>query len=276
MKWLRLLNPMYLYKRRIFIWFYFKSKLNLLRHFQVFMALRGKPLIINDKKLAALKDKHKGNTAFLIGNGPSVEIKDLEKLQNIVSFCCNRFYLAYDKMKFRPTYTVSADLQMIEDFGAEIVKNSDGTVFLATEECPNIPEEFIWVPVKHKRRMAFSESVYDYVLPWGSTLVAAIQIGYFMGIKKFVLYGMDHEFKFMEKNKSDKVYRGSIGEGNHFIENYRSEKSWSPPQFEKIEEAFKVCNNFLRAKGGWVKNATRGGKMEILERVDFDSVINED
>ena len=75
------------------------------------------------------------------------------------------------------------------------------------------------------------------------------------------------------KIKSQKdVWHSAYGEGNHFIKNYRSDKPWCPPETKLIEEAFQVCDQFLRTKGGWIKNATRGGKLEVLERTDFDQV----
>lgn len=221
------------------------------------------------------KNKHQGEIGFLVGSGPSVRIEDLEKLRDRVTFCCNRFYLAYDKMKFRPKYTFSTDPQMIEDFGTEIVTKSKNTVFLVSKNPPNLPGKFIWLPMKNKSKIVFSENIYDHVMPGGATLIAAIQVGYFMGIKHFVMYGVDHSFKFIEVENKKDIARRASGEGNHFIDNYRSGKLWCQPQMKQIELSFQVCDEFLRSRGGWVKNATRGGKLDVVERVDFDTVMNE-
>src|ERR1700677_2831169 len=88
----------------------------------------GWPINANNRRLRRLANCHQGRVGFLIGNGPSVQTEDLERLRGQVTFCCNRFYLAYPKTSFRPTYTVSADPQMIDDFGAEIVSQSAGQV----------------------------------------------------------------------------------------------------------------------------------------------------
>jgi hypothetical protein len=40
----------------------------------------------------------------------------------------------------------------------------------------------------------------------------------------------------------------------------------------QVEGAFLSSHVFLQAKGGWIKNATRGGKLDILERIDFDQI----
>lgn len=237
------------------------------------LARRGIPITKNQRKLAQLKGIHKGKTAFLIGNGPSVRIADLETMQSSITFCCNKFYKAYGMVKFRPIYTIACDRQMIEDFGDEIVQKSEGKKFIVLEHCPGIVGEFIWIRLKHlKPEHLFKNSIYDYVTTGGGTLIVAMQIGYFMGITKYYLYGVDHSFSYtIDRNEKDN-FKIAMGDSNHFIPNYREGKKWCPPNTPQIEKAFKICDSFMRSRGGFVKNATRGGKLEILERVDFDMV----
>jgi hypothetical protein len=47
------------------------------------------------RRLAALKDVHKGRRAFIIGNGPSLRQTDLSKLKNEFTFGMNRIYLLF-------------------------------------------------------------------------------------------------------------------------------------------------------------------------------------
>jgi hypothetical protein len=239
---------------------------------RIALAESGEALCDNDRKIAQLKDIHNGEIGWLIGNGPSVRIEDLERLKNCVTFCCNRFYLAYDRTLFRPSYLGSCDRQMIRDFGAEMVDRHSGKVFFVSEERPIMEGDFIWFPMKSRTPLVFSENVYDFVMPGGGTLVTAIQIGYHMGITKFYLYGVDHNFTFKENDKAQDHYEKATGDGNHFIENYRSGKAWAPPVLWQVEGALLSSHVFLQARGGWIKNATRGGKLEVLERVDFDDV----
>gem|GEM_PF-3940544 len=67
----------------------------------------------NFNQLVSLKNSQIGKIGFLIGNGPSVRIEDLEHLSDAYTFGCNRLYLAYNQMKFRPTYLMSSDKQSI-------------------------------------------------------------------------------------------------------------------------------------------------------------------
>lgn len=230
----------------------------------------GLPLTNDHRKIFRLKNKHKNQIGFLIGNGPSVRLNDLDRLKDKTTFCCNRFHLAYDKLTFRPKYTLTADLQVIEDFGQEIVWKSENLIFIIWKYPVNLKGEYIWVRAEFGH--GFSEDVFKCVYPGGGTLIAGVQIGYFLGIKKFFLYGIDHNFKFRTCANSVDEWRIAQGNGNHFIKNYRSGKQWAPPPIDKIEKSFKLCDNFLRSEGGWLKNATRGGKLEVLERVDFDKI----
>lgn len=228
----------------------------------------------NHKLIETFREKHHGEVAFLIGNGPSVKIDDLEKMRGNLTFCCNRFHLAYDKTSFRPTYTVSSDRQMVKDFGNEIVENSHGTVFLVLNRNPNyIIGDYVWIRLRSRSPLVFSTNIHDHAMPGGGTLITAIQIAFFMGVKRFILYGVDHNFSYSVDHTCTDSFKKAYGDGNHFIENYRQGKNWCPPAVSQIEESFQICDQFLRARNGWIINATHGGKLEVLERADFDSMI---
>jgi hypothetical protein len=233
------------------------------------MIARGWPINDNNRRLRQLKDRHQGRVGFLVGNGPSVRMEDLERLAGQVTFCCNRFYLAYPKTSFRPTYTLSADDQMIDDFGEEIVSQSAGQVILVTNRYPSFSGSYIWCG-SQINASAFSTNVYSHVYIGGATLGIGIQLGFHMGIRKFLLYGVDHSFKLTVDPTAADPYRSARGDDNHFIPNYRSGKAWCPPATSMIEEMFTSSDEFLRQRGGWIKNATHGGHLEVVERTSFD------
>ncbi|MBO7254734.1 MAG: hypothetical protein J6V36_05480, partial [Clostridia bacterium] len=64
------------------------------------------------RKLAKLKDSHKGERCFIIGNGPSLSVNDLNKIyeKNIPTFSTNRIFKLFEKTDWRPTYYVSEDI----------------------------------------------------------------------------------------------------------------------------------------------------------------------
>lgn len=59
-------------------------------------------------RLRQYKDKHKNDICFILGNGPSLQVDDLERLQRagIVTFATNRIYNIFPNTSWRPTYYV--------------------------------------------------------------------------------------------------------------------------------------------------------------------------
>jgi hypothetical protein len=238
-------------------------------------AEHGIALTKDHRTLVRLRNKHVGKRAFLLGNGPSVRLQDLDRLQTEVTFSCNRFHLAYPQTRLRPSYTLSADRQTIEDFGQEIVANSAGVVFMAHPTRPHFAGNFIWLRsgvTRYEKSSPFTPNVYNYVYSFGATLIVALQIGYFMGIREFILYGVDHSYNFQPTGNPD-VYRSAEGEGNHFIPNYRSGRPWCPPYTVGIEKGFSAWGEKLRQEGGCLVNATHGGALNVLPRVQFEELF---
>lgn len=239
------------------------------------LAFRGVFLTPRFREVMAYRDRYRGRIGFLIGNGPSVRIEDLEQMGNGVTFCCNRFYLAYERMKFRPTFLCSCDPQMILDFGQEMIDRGESTVWFVNGEPVQRNGSYLWLRSKERPRVNLRRNVLYEVSPGGATLIAAAQIGYFMGIRHFVLYGVDHTFKFQTTTAKNGDPRSAIGEGNHFIAGYRSGRPWVPPAQRQIEEGWQSMEAQLRREGGWMVNATRGGALEVLPRRSLEEILGQ-
>lgn len=242
------------------------------------LASRGFVLPGNPARIHRLRGAYFGRTGLLLGNGPSVRIEDLDLIADktdLVTFACNRFHMAYDKTVLRPDFTLSTDEQTIGDFGQEIVTESAGHKLLASFDRPAIQGDYIWLrPLPRARAYEFSECLHEGVMVAGATLVAAAQVGYWCGIREFYLYGVDHNYAYTKVLDAKNIYYSAKGEGNHFIDNYRSGKAWCPPATGPIETAFKTLDSHFRIHGGFLKNATRGGKLEVVERADFDKLMS--
>ena len=70
----------------------------------------GLPITKNERRLLEYRDRHKGERAFVIGNGPSLNRCDLKLLKKEVTFGVNSIFLNYENMGFHPTY------YLVEDF----------------------------------------------------------------------------------------------------------------------------------------------------------------
>ena len=66
------------------------------------------------RRLAELKDIHKGKRGFIIGNGPSLKQTDLSRLKDEITFGLNRIYMMFPQLGFGTTYFVSVNDLVIE------------------------------------------------------------------------------------------------------------------------------------------------------------------
>ncbi len=228
---------------------------------------------LTSQRLAQFKDKHAGESAWIVGNGPSVRIEDLDRLEGRLVFGFNRFHLAHETTKLRATYTFSADAQMIEDFGQRIVDESGGVVFIIHPTAPDLIGDYIWIRMADVFPPLFSKRPQYLVSPGGSTPFVAMQIAYYMGVRRFYFYGADFTFRFAGAKSGADIFRSATGDGNHFIANYRSGRPWCPPSFVDIGASFLNAKLVMEAEGGFIRNVTRGGALEIFPRQDFESAL---
>ena len=59
------------------------------------------------KSLRKFKDIHKGETCFIIGNGPSLKVEDLTRLHKlgVPTFAFNRIFCIFDEMDHKKTFS---------------------------------------------------------------------------------------------------------------------------------------------------------------------------
>ncbi|MEH6908922.1 hypothetical protein V7008_25105, partial [Neobacillus drentensis] len=118
----------------------------------------------------------------------------------------------------------------------------------------------------------FSEDIVNGVF-WGNTVAyTAIQMAVYMGIKEIYLLGVDHHFSKMENDNGEIVIDETAKD--YFTEKYNSDKDdLYIPNVEISTRAFTAARRYADDHNIKIYNATRGGKLEVFERVDFDNII---
>ena len=97
-----------------------------------------------------------------------------------------------------------------------------------------------------------------------------IQIAVYMGFKEIYLLGVDHSFsRELLPDGSLKINDGVI---NYFQSNY-SKSNDTPARIKHMDLAYMQARMYCELNGIRICNATRGGKLEIFERVDFDKLF---
>ena len=221
----------------------------------------------------ALKDLHKGKRGWMIGNGPSVRLEDLDAIPDgDVKFAFNRFYKCYGDTRLREDYVVSADMLMIDDFGQEMVDLSTGLpLFCRNRVISEVSGRFVELTPGDTYLPLFSYDPAKFVSIGGSSVFVAMQMAYYMGIRELFLYGMDFSFSMSLGRDPRYKFPVSFDDNNHFIKGYRDAKPWCPPTWRDISAGFLNARAAFELGGGSVLNATRGGKLEIFDRIDFET-----
>jgi hypothetical protein len=62
---------------------------------------------------------------------------------------------------------------------------------------------------------------------------------------------------------------------NHFHADYFGEgKRWHLPRVDRMERAYVRARNTFEADGRRILNATKGGRLEVFPRVDYDELVS--
>jgi len=227
-----------------------------------------------DALYANLKNSKKGKRCFLIGNGPSLKVEDLERLAGEDCFGANEIHRIFSKTTWRPLYYVIADRyskstpEEIRDIDCKIVFLGDyywryNTVLRKDAICFH---EHMGYSTDH---FAFSNDISKMIVVAPTVSYFSMQISAYLGYSEVYLLGFDHSYSF-EIDKKGRIIE--TGKGNtHF---YQDEKVKDIiGNVRGMTKAYEAFKKYADEHGIVVKNATRGGKLEVFERVDFDTLV---
>ncbi len=233
-------------------------------------------LKVGAKELIKYKNKHKGQRCFIVGNGPSLTVEDLEKIKGEVSFAANRIYNIYDKTDWRPTYYSIQDYVVICKSFNEIDK------LIKTKKFVGI------IPTMYHKKMKnivfyklidepfypeppnFSEDVSNGIYDGWTITYTNIQMAVYMGFSEIYLMGVDHSYSVVKDSDGNLIYNNVK---DHFN---ADDKSHDIPQTFKTTVSYISAKEYAKKNGIKIYNATRGGKLEVFERIDFDSLFRKE
>lgn len=234
-------------------------------------------VLLKNKKLKNIFQKKR---CFIIGNGPSLRMEDLYRLTGEVSMGCNGIIYLTNNIEWRPTCFFCEDSTFIKNH----IKNTNDLETIL-EKC-----NFAFTTLKtdlYKKysstydklfylradllssTVKFSEDISERIYSSGTTLYSMFQVAVYMGIKEIYLLGVD--FSFRKERYSD----GKIIVNDH-VKNHMElleQHTEGVYNVDLIMEGYKCFRNYANNHGIKVYNATRGGKLDIFERVDFDSLF---
>lgn len=246
-------------------------------------------------RVKELKGQYSGRRCFIIGTGPSLTVNDLDMLKNEYSFSCNSVFVLYPYTKWRPNFYFVTDTGYIEyllkdkkKFQSDILDNCDllftgmpNPLFFQRDSFPNGKIVFLPSGSSNVSDVKFSAECDKVVYTAGTVVYKALQMAVYMGFSTIYLLGID--FSFSTEIKADNTFKDNdVTNHNPIIENYETELYGEVQKiFNRKYVAFtdwqlkgyQAARKYADTHGIKIYNATRGGKLEVFERVDFDSLF---
>lgn len=236
----------------------------------------------NEKRIATYKDYHKGGRAFILGNGPSLNLCDLKLLKNEITFGVNSIFLNYDNMGFHPTYYVVEDVFVAEDRANEINRYHGPVKFFGNylRYCLADSDRTLWLNTRFRYDNYpgfphFSHNALRNVWTGGTVSYICIQLAYYMGFSEVYLLGFDHSYTIPADAKiSGTEIVSTSDDPNHFHPDYFGKGyRWHDPMVERMEVAYRRAKEEFESTGRKIYNATEGGKLEVFDRVKYSSLV---
>lgn len=236
---------------------------------------------IYGKKLRKLKNIHKGEKCFIVANGPSLTSSDLNKLynENIVTFAMNRIYKIFPNTIWRPTYYVCEDINIFNDSEDEIdsIKAKYKFIPINLKWYYNINIKnalYFWANYDRKRDFpgSFSTDISKQIDSLGTVTFTCINIAVYMGFKNIYLLGVDHNYHITINEYGEKIIDDNVKD--YFCEDYDSDiNDLVVHNMGQNTRAYRKAKAYCDKNCINIYNATRGGKLEIFPRVNFDTLM---
>ncbi len=237
-------------------------------------------------KIKKLYNIHNGEKCFVIGNGPSLNLQDLEKINksNIKTFASNYIFKCFDKTDWRPDYYFFIDgtgiRETFEDkhmakFVFEncrkiFIRNNSNLSFTFDNKGSSEVFPMNYIFSNTEENIDFSDDCSEQVYIGYTVTYAMLQFAVYMGFKEIYLLGMDHSFSKEITEDGSIKEDNSVKNHSDILDNY---KIWNAANLIKNTLAYEAAQNYADKMGIKIYNATRGGKLEVFKRVNFDSLL---
>jgi hypothetical protein len=237
------------------------------------------------KKNIELKDIHKGERCFVIGNGPSINDQDLTLLKNEIVFMVNRAFLHPDYEVIKPKYHVIVDPKLatgeweIKFLDRIAEKNPDVTFLLNSAWYDKdifqpykkkytiywIDQSLEFTPFINKRKIDLTTKTYSKFV-----VEQAITASIYMGVSKTYFTGVEgNGLAYTMLGKDSHSYGSNLEDLNltwsSVAKSYQSGSIWL--------KNWHNISRFCEQNNIKLINLTKGGIMTMAKRDDFFKVV---
>jgi hypothetical protein len=227
------------------------------------------------KIFSELKDKHKGERCFIVGNGPSLNDMDLSLLKNEITIGMNRIYLLFPKLGFSMNYYVAVNGLVVEQCAREIeeVDSIKFVSWLTRRYIRSKSDCFYINDPSGGHSMKFSKNPLNKTYFDSTVTFASMQLAYWMGFDEVILIGVDHNF--VTKGENDKKITSQGDDLNHFDPSYFGKGfQWQLPNLDRSEISYHLAKSEFEKVDRKIIDATVGGKLDIFDKINYKDLFN--
>ena len=230
------------------------------------------------ERLQPFRGRYAGRRCFIIGNGPSLRPEDLDRLTPEITFASNWVDRIYDRTEWRTTFFSCMDPLLVREHLAELLSKGQQATFLpvyaenwdAAQNWLHHPEVF---PVEMTHGYPahiyppFSDDVSRIMYGGYSVTYCLMQLAVYMGFREIILLGMDHTYAY--NMNYGRVTGSSAFQSSHFY----PDAAPTGTNITGVTHAYASAKAYADAHGIRILNATRGGYLEVFDRVSFDRLF---
>ncbi|QGQ48267.1 6-hydroxymethylpterin diphosphokinase MptE-like protein [Metabacillus sediminilitoris] len=213
-----------------------------------------------------IKDIHSGERCFIIGTGPSLTKEDIYKLKSEYTFGTNALCLLFNELKWKTNYFVISDKKAYKKLVNNLPKDDTNNIFISSPKSKDVKDGHTYVPInpvnnylttnKYKK---FSDNIHVCCYDANTVVFNALQIAIYMGFKEIYLIGVDCNYSDDAKKR--------------YLVDHQINNPYYKSAGRSMIEDFKVAKKYADKFGIKIYNATRGGMLEVFERVNLDKVL---
>lgn len=247
-------------------------------------------------KINKFQNLHEGKRCFVIGNGPSLKISDLEKLEHDITFASNSIYALYQSTAWRPTYycandKIFCDKMMSDKKDMETLMDGCKAAFTSVlgagfqhRDDSDMEKLYFVQLVEHSAENqipCFSADCSEQVYLGGTVTYVMLQLAAYMGLEQIYLLGMDFNYS-VEQHKDGSITTNDVCnhmeemEAEHKMFDALIKNRYGVTYLADVDlqlAAFQSAKKYADEHNIQIFNATRGGKLEVFERIGFDSLF---
>jgi hypothetical protein len=226
------------------------------------------------RQLRELRDRHRGERCFILGNGPSLKGMDLSPLAAEVTFTLNRGYLLFERMGKPATYHVVVNPLVAEQWSEEI-RRLPCTKFTTWGRRRDFlsSSDMIYIGGPNRDRPPrFSTDPTKDLWVGATVTYVAMQLAYYLGFSRVILIGVDHRFSTPGEPHAEVVAQGQ--DPDHFDPDYFGKGArWNLPDLETSELAYTLARHRFRRDGREILDATVGGALRVFPYVEYSRLF---